>query len=255
MDFFIRINKSLKKNGFLNTFKFFFINILKVEIKRIPREHIMQIFARRNYMKENIILPDYMKSHRIQKTNFLKNNKWMMGLPNYLDYLDQNNLLKNIYINKPKIVLEIGSGYSTYSIIHALMNLKKKENHNFKFYCIDQSKEYLDVIIKNMPEEYKNHIIFLHREIYVEEFNGQKMSFFDIPDEDYDFIYEDRKDHPETKLAGDIIKFEHTKLNKDKNFYFTIDGMVSTANYYKKNLKYNYKFSKNYVHGINFKKL
>ena len=254
MNFILRILKSLKKNGIKNTF-IFLINLLIIEIKRLPREHIMQIFARRKYMKENILLPDYMDNHTIQKTSFFKNNKWKIGLPNYIDYLDQNNLINIIYTRKPKIVLEIGSGYSTYSIIHALLILKKNQNHNFKFFCIDQSKKYLDVVIENMPNEYKQHIIFLNKEIYVEEFNGKKMSFFDIPHENYDYIYEDRRDHPETKLAGDIIKFEHIKLNKNQEFFFTIDGMVTTANYYKKHLKHKYKHTQNYIHGINFEKI
>ena len=62
---------------------------------------------------------------------------------NYIDYLDQNNLINQIYKLKPKTVLEIGSGYSTYAIIHALLNLKNSIDHQFKFYCLDQTEEYL----------------------------------------------------------------------------------------------------------------
>ena len=69
------------------------------------------------------------------------------------------------------------------------------------------------------------------------------MSFFDnMPEENFDFIYEDRRDHPEAKIAGDIIKYENEFLSKEESFSFTIDGMESTTNYYKKNLKYRYKF-------------
>ena len=249
-----RILNSIKKNGLFNTLKFILIILLQ-EIKRFPREIILQSFAKKKFLKNNIQFPKYMSNHKIKKISFFNKPKWGKGLPNGIDYLDQNNLINLIYKKKPKVVLEIGSGYSTYSIINTLLNLKKNENHNFKFYCLDQNKEYLNEMVNNMPNNYKKNIVFIHREIFVKEFIGQKMSFFDIPDEDYDFIYEDRKDHPETKIAGDIIKYDHLKLKNNNEFFFTIDGMITTANFYKKNLKNKYKHTKNYLNGINFYKI
>ncbi len=70
----------------------------------------------------------------------------------------------------------------------------------------------------------------------------------------FDFIYEDRKDHLDTKIAGDIIKYEHDKINDTDNFLFIIDGMINTVDYYKNNLKFNYSFDVNSFGGITFVK-
>ena len=78
------------------------------------------------------------------------------------------------------------------------------------------------------------------------------MSFYkDLPKEKYDYIYEDRRDHEMTKLAGDILEYEHT-LDQNDRLSFTIDGMPITTNYYKKNLKGRYKISGSVIHGTNF---
>ena len=79
------------------------------------------------------------------------------------------------------------------------------------------------------------------------------MSFFkDLPKENFDYIYEDRHDQQETKLAGDILEYEHSLNHYNAKFSFTIDGMTVTRNYYKKYLKGNYKISGSLIHGTNF---
>lgn len=82
------------------------------------------------------------------------------------------------------------------------------------------------------------------------------MSFFkNLPNKNFDFIYEDRHDHKDTKLAGDVIKFENQlDLNKH-SFSLTIDGMPITTNYYKQNLRGRYKISGSIIHGTNFNKI
>ena len=198
-----------------------YLSQIKNKIRKNFRDRVLQ--------KVNRFI--FFKLHNIQ---FSKNM-----LFSYVDYIDLNNIIKTIYKHKPKVVLELGGGYSTYAIIYALLNVHKK-NH-FKFYSIDQTLDYQKKLIDDFPENLKNKIIFLHREISVKKFKNTKMSFFEnIPDEKFDFIYEDRKDHPETKIAGDIIKYENDKINEDDNFVFIIDGMSSTVNYYKNNLKFKY---------------
>ena len=116
---------------------------------------------------------------------------------------------------KNKTVLEVGPGTG-----------------NLTFQILNKNPKKLLVIEKDTQLANKLNI----------KFKNQKMSFFDnMPKENFDFIYEDRRDHPEAKIAGDIIKYENELLSKEKSFSFTIDGMESTTNYYKKNLKYRYK--------------
>ena len=171
----------------------------------------------------------------------------------YVDYIDLNNIIKTIKKYKPKTVLDIGSGYSTYAIIYALLNVHK--NNQFKFYSLDQTLDYQKKLIDDFPKNFRDKIIFLYREISVKEFKNKKMSFFnDLPNEKFDFIYEDRKDHLDTQIAGDVIKYEHDKINDTDNFLFIIDGMINTVDYYKNNLKFNYSFDVNSFAGITFVK-
>ncbi len=214
--------------------KLFFIQI-KYKLKKFYRDLILQ----------KIHKFIFYKFHKIQ---FSKNMPF-----SYVDYIDLNNIIKTIKKYKPKTVLEIGSGYSTYAIIYALLNVHK--NKQFKFYSLDQTLDYQKKLIDDFPKNFRDDIIFLHREINVKEFKNKKMSFFnDLPNEKFDFIYEDRKDHLDTKIAGDIIKYEHDKINDTDNFLFIIDGMISTVDYYKNNLKFKYSYDVNSFAGITFVK-
>ena len=156
---------------------------------------------------------------------------------------------------KPQCVLELGTGYSTYAIIFALNELKENNGHKFKFYAIDQNEEYLENLKKFIPEKLSKQINFCYRPIYIKKYNNILMSFFkDLPKENFDYIYEDRHDQQETKLAGDILEYEHGLNHNNVKFSFTIDGMPITTNYYKKNLKGNYRISGSVIHGTNFDK-
>ena len=92
--------------------KLFFIQI-KYKLKKFYRDLILQ----------KIHKFIFFKFHKIQ---FSKNMPF-----SYVDYIDLNNIIKTIKKYKPKTVLEIGSGYSTYAIIYALLNVHK--NNQFKY--------------------------------------------------------------------------------------------------------------------------
>lgn len=205
----------------------------KNKIKRLFRKHFLQILAKKKFYKNyNIQFP--------QSVPF-----------KYIDYIDLNNLIETIKKNKPKTVLELGSGYSTYAIIYALNEVHN--DNDFEFFSVDQTKEYQEVLIRDFPEKYKKKINFIHRKTYVEKFKNQEMSFFEnLPNKKFDFIYEDRMDHPEALIAGDIIKFENNMLKEHDNFFFIIDGMFNTCEFYIKNLFYNYEFDTNSISGIIF---
>ena len=43
-----------------------------------------------------------------------------------------------------------------------------------------------------------------------------------MPEENFDFIYEDRRDHPEAKIVGDIIKYGNEFLSKENHFHLLL---------------------------------
>ncbi len=161
-----------------------------------------------------------------------------------------DNLINIVLKYKPKLLLELGGGYSTLVIAYALNVLKKNENHEYKFITYDQSKDYLKKTNDLIPENLKENIEFRFSPLKAEIYNGVLMSFYsDLEILNYDFIYEDRHDHENTKLAGDIIKLEN-EVNND--FSFCVDGMKISVDYYKNNLKKKYYISGSFFHGTNF---
>ena len=87
------------------------------------------------------------KLMEIQKQKFVK--KYNISFPAsdiFLapDYLDLNNLVNQINNHKPKCILELGTGYSTYAMIFALNKLEEKTGHKFEFYAVDQNEWYLN---------------------------------------------------------------------------------------------------------------
>ena len=190
-----------------------------------------------------------IKKHKIHNTYNLKIffNKKELFQP---DYLDLDNLINLIIKIKPKLVLELGGGYSTLAIAYALDLLEKKHNHQYRFITLDQSNVYLKITKNLIPDHLKKNIKFIYSPLVVKKIDGVLMSFYkNLKILDYDFIYEDRHDHKETKIAGDIYLIE--KLSKYP-FSFCIDGMKSTVDFYKNNLKKRYKVSSPFFHGVNF---
>lgn len=166
------------------------------------------------------------------------------------DYCDLDNLINLILKYKPKIFLELGGGYSTLAIVFALDMLEKKFNHKYQLITYDQSDLYLKKTKDLIPSSLKKNIEFIYSPLKVENYNGILMSFYkDLKIMNYDFVYEDRHDHEQTKIAGDIIKLEDDLSN---NFSFCIDGMLTTVDYYKKYLKEDYNVSNSFFHGTNF---
>tara|TARA_B100000886_G_scaffold330962_1_gene281975 strand:+ start:3781 stop:4476 length:696 start_codon:yes stop_codon:yes gene_type:complete len=166
------------------------------------------------------------------------------------DYCDLDNLINLILKHKPKLFLELGGGYSTIAIIYALNVLEKKSNHKYKLITYDQSETYLKKTIDLIPQELCKNVEFVYSPLEVKNYNNVLMSFYkDLKVLNYDFIYEDRHDHEQTKIAGDIIKLEELLEN---DFSFCVDGMLASVEYYKNNLKKKYSISNSFFHGTNF---
>ena len=124
------------------------------------------------------------------------------------DYCDLDNLINFVLNHKPKLLLELGGGYSTLAIAYALNVLEKKDNHKYKFITYDQSKDYLKKTYDLVPENLKN-IEFRYSPLKVETYDGTLMSFYkDLEILNYDFIYEDRHDHEKT------ISWRHNKIRE-----------------------------------------
>ena len=169
------------------------------------------------------------------------------------DYLDLENLIDRILLLKPTKVLEIGGGYSTMAIAFALREAFEGTTTVPKLVTIDQSVYYLEKTKALVGDVSGVKIEYLHRELYVDTLNSEKMSFInDLPIDVFDFVYEDRHDHPEAPIAGDILLLEQRAIDNDAEFNFTIDLMIATASACKRWLKRNYEITGEYLTGTNF---
>jgi len=202
----------------------------------------------KKYKREKLLLKAKQRLLERFKLSFPVDDK--MFLP---DYLDLENLIDRIMLLKPSKVLEIGGGYSTKAIAFALSEAFKGTSTVPKLVTIDQSAYYLEKTQKLVGDVTGVSIEYLHRELYVDQLNGEKMSFVsDLPDDIFDFVYEDRHDHPEAPIAGDILILEQRAIDNDADFNFTIDLMISTAGACKRWLKRNYNVTGEYLTGTNF---
>lgn len=165
------------------------------------------------------------------------------------DYADLLNLFNNVKKIKPKYILELGGGYSTVALASAARYLKLKKNINCKIISIDQSEKYLEYNKQLLSNELKNYVDFFYRPLIIKKINNIKVSHYqNIPKYNYQFLYEDRHDHEETTIAGDIYLLE----DQTTSLSFCIDGMWDTVNFLKKNLKKQYHVEGGFLHGTNF---
>ena len=166
------------------------------------------------------------------------------------DYIDLLNLYKIILNRKPKKVLEVGSGYSTFVILRALNDLKLKKNEKFIFYSLEQDTWYLNEIKSLFHKEDFNILKFIKVDLEIKEINGKEVSICkNFPDDKINFFYEDRADHPKYSIAGDSLMIEE---NMPDDYSICVDGMSDTVNFLKLNLRRKYKINGGFFHGTNF---
>lgn len=161
-----------------------------------------------------------------------------------IDFNDLYHLFKLVIKYNPKNFIEIGGGFSSIVILQALELNFKKDNVKPSLDILEQNNEYLyylkDYLKKNLSDNSFSFINLIKTDLYVDEMYGKKISLCtNLPDKKFDFLYEDRTDHLDTKIAGDALKIEK---NMSKNFIICVDGMGSTVEFYKKKLTRKYKY-------------
>lgn len=219
--------------------------MLKKLIKKIflhfssPLEALFYDYRKVYWLYSKFYLTKLMKVE-FPKSSFLIN----------IDYIDLLNLWKNIIKRKPKIIVEIGSGYSTFLIIAAINKLNKKNDEKIKFYSVEQSNDYLNDLKKLMTKPIIDSVEFIITDLKIVNINDIPVSVCkNFPQEKINFLYEDRADHPEYSIAGDAVKIEN---EMPKDFFICVDGMKDSVNFYKKNLKRKYNVVESKFCGTNF---
>lgn len=219
--------------------------MLKKLIKKIflhfssPLEALFYDYRKIYWLYSKFYLTKLMKVE-FPKSSFLIN----------IDYIDLLNLWKNITKRKPKVIVEIGSGYSTFLIIAAINKINKQTDEKIKFFSVEQNNDYLIDLKKLMTEQMINSVEFVITDLKIVNINDVPVSICtNFPQEKINFLYEDRADHPEYSIAGDAVKIENEMPN---DFFICVDGMKDSVNFYKKNLKRKYNVVESKFCGTNF---
>ncbi|MDA7602022.1 hypothetical protein N8791_05720 [Gammaproteobacteria bacterium] len=153
---------------------------------------------------------------------------------------------------KPKVSLEVGSGYSTLIFAEALKRISKKhtEDEERFHYSLEQEDNYLRLIKDYLSVDHSKYVRFIKTDLIIKELANQKVSICsNFPDVIIDLFYEDRTDHKQYRIAGDALYIEE---NMSDNYTICVDGMKPTTDFFKQNLKRDYKISGRGFHGVNF---
>jgi len=168
------------------------------------------------------------------------------------DYSDLYNLFRLAMKMKPKVSLEIGSGYSTLILSEAIKRISERENEKESsiHYCLEQDKKYLSIIKDYLNLSHSKYVRFIKTDLIIKEVANEKVSICrNFPDISINLFYEDRTDHKKYHIAGDALLIEDVMPD---NYTICVDGMISTVDFFKRKLKRNYLISDRGFHGVNF---
>ena len=214
-------------------------------IKKILQHFTNPILAIKFDVRKIYYYYSYLYLIKFKKINLPKSDFLIMP-----DYIDLLNLYKLILKRKPKVVLEVGSGYSTFVILQALNDFKLNKNEKKVFYSLEQDSWYLNKMKSFFDEKSFDTLKFIKINLQIKKINNKLVSICEnFPKDKINFFYEDRADHPNYSIAGDSIKIEQ---NMPKDYSICVDGMFDTVNFLKRNLVRKYKISGGFFHGTNF---
>ena len=175
-----------------------------------------------------------------------------------------SQILKIIRLRKITTVLELGVGYSTLFIAHALnqnkisykefVNKNLRRNDAFKVFCVDTDKKYINLVKKQLTKQFKKIVNIKYSNASMTTFNGRICAEFDnLPNVCPDFIYVDapcfmhvrgsingiHTRHPDrTIISSDVLKIEHLLLPGTLILW---DGQTNNARFTQTNLQRKWK--------------
>jgi hypothetical protein len=172
-----------------------------------------------------------------------------------------------IRIRKSLTVLELGVGYSTIVIAHALRKNEQEFNalspapelrNRFLFRCftVDASTHWLKLAEERFPTELRPYVAFCQSMVRIGTHNGQLCHFYErLPDVVPDFVYLDGPDPKDvqgsingmsfqcderTVMAADPLLMESTML---PGFFMLVDGRSNNCRFLERNLTRKFKIT------------
>ena len=119
---------------------------------------------------------------------------------------DYRTLYEQVRQYKPREILELGTGFSSVILAHALMENEKEGAPKGRITSMEEHKGWYDKASEVLPENVSDHVEIIHSpkvDGFYKIFRG--VQYREIPDRNYDFIF---SDGPE----------RHSTVNGDKLF-------------------------------------
>ena len=152
-------------------------------------------------------------------------------------YDDLLAIYRTIERRKPKSVLELGGGYSTYVIAQAAKDLSAS-GHACEFHSVDESEHWQSIQKQHLPAELARFVTFHHSEPHLIDCCGIQVSAFrELPSTRPELIYVDGGLVPGNHIGGDVVLLEP---ELGGNCAIIVDGRRQTVEFLRTHLSRRY---------------
>lgn len=185
--------------------------------------------------------------------------------PISIDLIDLARLHLLVTARKCLNVLELGSGFSSLVIAHAIsMNSKNanailpsnlRRENPWQLDSVDESEVWLEVTKSRIPSQLNSFVNFYHRKVVLSSFNDRPATYYqDLPNRAYDFIYIDgpsqyavadsdrlgfsTSNPGRMPMSADVLRIEHF-LQSGTLVLF--DGRTANSVFFETNTQKNWK--------------
>lgn len=234
---------------------------------------ITNIKAAKEYL-ESVGLLDNLEVYRASSKNNVSSviNPVPLTDPISIDYIDLARLHFLITSRKCLNVLELGSGYSSIAIAHALkinsdasnglLPKSLRRQNPWHLDSVDESEDWLNLAMSRIPANLKKYVNFHWTKVSLGTFNDRPATFYhDIPNRAYDLIYVDgpsQYSHEESDWLGfsthdpgrmpmsaDVLRIEHF-LQPGTMVLF--DGRTANAGFFEINSQKKWRKIRSEIH-------
>jgi len=186
----------------------------------------------------------YVNKYRFSSNNVLgvdSLKKILSQRPSYAKGPDYNDLwfLWNAVRKKnPKVILEFGSGWSTYVIANALAANAVQGSNGF-LYSLDHMEEWANITNDTMPEGLKKYCKIIYSPVKENEYDGTKGYIFsNIPDIIPNMVFLDGPSAKNERCAAFDLLYMEDRFPDD--FYLIIDKRHKNTEILKEKFKRKY---------------
>jgi len=186
----------------------------------------------------------YRGRHKFNTINVLsvdKINGIIKRRPPYAMGPDYNDLLflwNAVRKRKPKIILEFGSGWSTYVIASALAANATQCSNGF-LYSLDHLEEWANITNDTIPEDLERYCKIIYSPVKENEYEGIKgFVFSNIPDILPNMVFLDGPNLTKERMAALDLLYMESSFPDD--FYLIIDKRTKNTEILKEKFKRKY---------------